>query len=802
MDESTNAKEMINNYSMNDSSLNLGKGIQKIGEIFNNEIKLIRTILISFLTVLVICILLYFNYILIGQFFTTIFLSFISSLAVKPLKDLIVNNIENQLITKDFFSLKSFVFLFLKIFFKIIRKVILTSAEKIYCEYKKYDKKDKLPEENQYLSEMEMIIMKEIREKDVNNAKMIDVNQNNLSQLPPKFEFIEFSVMDHREDQYQKNERDNHDEKIADKDRNNDNLKKKEWKFVNNNPQNRVSKSNTNSYETNKDAIEPDNLNTQKSTSYIELDNKNIDRNNGLNFNMNFFSSHKDKIQLYLREGSNKLNSNTPNLTIIKDCNNINHKKPMNGIYEDKQLNHENTINYVNNSDKAKIAFVKAKNGDCRNLELNKNAEVSSHIDSHDGMTNDKINLVKIKQILFFDGNDKQTLDGHDNQVLINNEAIIDSNYNSKKSSDKDELESEVNQSRNSELFMTEENNNKTGDKLLHHSRANRFHRYSSFDFSENLTILSERLSSVNYSTIFNNYKYLIFVCSTYIIIFKLTVYFSLTLILILLFLDFLFRLLLDLMISFMKFSYNNFMRSFLFEKENDIGEVSNGINPTEIISNTLSRKEIGNNGNNCNVKPDNINGNKIQNLEYLEAEMNMQNIKKEQNREKNIFSTKEDLVTRNNVKKSILTYPKNGDELLQRKNVKTKSVKFSILARKKFELNENAHSIISIFILSIFSISILIILSVILILFYFDMKKIYFMLSENNEHFVQYIKTMIPNNISEFYNQNMQNGNNFPENKILLGIKSIEAIFNSSFEANGTDFTMTNFTIYGKEFY
>ena len=36
-------------------------GIQKIGEILSGEIKLLRTILISCLTVIIICILLYFN---------------------------------------------------------------------------------------------------------------------------------------------------------------------------------------------------------------------------------------------------------------------------------------------------------------------------------------------------------------------------------------------------------------------------------------------------------------------------------------------------------------------------------------------------------------------------------------------------------------------------------------------------------------------------------------------------------------------------------------------------------------------
>lgn len=93
-------------------------GIQKIGEILSGEIKLIRTILISCLTVIIICILLYFNYILIGQFFTTIFLSFIVSLALKPTKEKIINRITNHFQKEKYFLIKCTAF-------RIIQKIAI-----------------------------------------------------------------------------------------------------------------------------------------------------------------------------------------------------------------------------------------------------------------------------------------------------------------------------------------------------------------------------------------------------------------------------------------------------------------------------------------------------------------------------------------------------------------------------------------------------------------------------------------------------------------------------------------------------
>lgn len=98
--------------------------IKKIGEIFSGEIKLIRTILISCLTVIIICILLYFNYILIGQFFTTIFLSFIVNLALKPTKEKVTATITNYFMKKKYFTVKSRLFIIVKYIIRGVKVVI------------------------------------------------------------------------------------------------------------------------------------------------------------------------------------------------------------------------------------------------------------------------------------------------------------------------------------------------------------------------------------------------------------------------------------------------------------------------------------------------------------------------------------------------------------------------------------------------------------------------------------------------------------------------------------------------------
>jgi predicted PurR-regulated permease PerM len=108
----TDIEDDISENLMEDETFRTG--IQKIGEMLSGEIKLIRTILISCLTVIIICILLYFNYILIGQFFTTIFLSLIVSLALKPTKEKILTRITNNLKKQKYFIIKCTAFIILK----------------------------------------------------------------------------------------------------------------------------------------------------------------------------------------------------------------------------------------------------------------------------------------------------------------------------------------------------------------------------------------------------------------------------------------------------------------------------------------------------------------------------------------------------------------------------------------------------------------------------------------------------------------------------------------------------------------
>ena len=90
---------------------------EKINELFSNkEGKMIRTILIANFIVIVICSILYYNYILLGEFFTTIFLAFICSLALKPSKDKLIYKLKMHYREKNkYFVRRSWIFLVLRI---------------------------------------------------------------------------------------------------------------------------------------------------------------------------------------------------------------------------------------------------------------------------------------------------------------------------------------------------------------------------------------------------------------------------------------------------------------------------------------------------------------------------------------------------------------------------------------------------------------------------------------------------------------------------------------------------------------
>ena len=118
------------------------------GKTINSEIKLIRTIIISFFTVLLICILLYFNYVLLGQFFTTIFLSFIASLAINPFKRLLVDKIENNLTQMKYSICNCYLLKFFSMIWKILNEIFKIFSGK--NKKRKSENINKLNEINNY----------------------------------------------------------------------------------------------------------------------------------------------------------------------------------------------------------------------------------------------------------------------------------------------------------------------------------------------------------------------------------------------------------------------------------------------------------------------------------------------------------------------------------------------------------------------------------------------------------------------------------------------------------------------------
>ena len=100
---------MADNQNINDQNGFPNRKIigEKINELFSNkEGKMIRTILIANFIVIVICSILYYNYILLGEFFTTIFLAFICSLALKPSKDKLIYKLKMHYREKNKYFVK------------------------------------------------------------------------------------------------------------------------------------------------------------------------------------------------------------------------------------------------------------------------------------------------------------------------------------------------------------------------------------------------------------------------------------------------------------------------------------------------------------------------------------------------------------------------------------------------------------------------------------------------------------------------------------------------------------------------
>jgi hypothetical protein len=109
-----------------DIQTDLADRLKKISNMYSQEIKLIRTIIIACITVISICIVLYFNYILIGQFFTTIFLSLVASFALRPTKDSIICHFEENIENHKYYVKQSKITKSLQGIYNIIKIILQT----------------------------------------------------------------------------------------------------------------------------------------------------------------------------------------------------------------------------------------------------------------------------------------------------------------------------------------------------------------------------------------------------------------------------------------------------------------------------------------------------------------------------------------------------------------------------------------------------------------------------------------------------------------------------------------------------
>jgi hypothetical protein len=87
--------------------------LEKFHQFFSGETQITRTILVSSFTVIGVCILLYFIYILLGDFFATIFFSVIISMAIKPTKELILLTMTDHIANNKYSILNCYLFQFL-----------------------------------------------------------------------------------------------------------------------------------------------------------------------------------------------------------------------------------------------------------------------------------------------------------------------------------------------------------------------------------------------------------------------------------------------------------------------------------------------------------------------------------------------------------------------------------------------------------------------------------------------------------------------------------------------------------------
>ena len=121
---------------------------QKLNEIISLDLNLVKTLLISSVIISIIVIILYFNYILIGMFLTTIFMGLITGLALKTTKDKIEKKLINSLLKEETFMSYSLIVnlvLFIKFIFIFVSNLAnrQNTVVGLFKNYKKNSKSRK-----------------------------------------------------------------------------------------------------------------------------------------------------------------------------------------------------------------------------------------------------------------------------------------------------------------------------------------------------------------------------------------------------------------------------------------------------------------------------------------------------------------------------------------------------------------------------------------------------------------------------------------------------------------------------------
>ena len=114
-----------------------------------------------------------------------------------------------------------------------------------------------------------------------------------------------------------------------------------------------------------------------------------------------------------------------------------------------------------------------------------------------------------------------------------------------------------------------------------------------------------------------------------------------------------------------------------------------------------------------------------------------------------------------------------------------------------QLELNDSMHSLISFIIILFFSVTIMLVLAGSVWLFYIDTKSVVNYVT-NNSDYVNYFKTILPENFKEYYDGD--NLNYFYNSKVYVHLKSFEVFANSALDeqlGNSTESIRGNYTLY-----